>query len=325
MSAPSRVLLTGWFGFLHGEATAGDVLAAEAVARALAAAGIPCDTAWSPGFRPDALHLSGADPACYSHLVFACGPVHSRPAGPGGPTPLLDLHRRFAGCRRVAVGVSVPDPLDPAVTGFHRIIPRDGARPSAGRAAEPAARPAVDLAALAPRPSAVPVVAVLLTEGQGEYGGRRRHGEAARLLTAWLHGMDVARLSLDTRLDSRDWRLAATAGQLCSVLGRCDVVVTTRLHGLVLGLRAGVPVIAVDPVAGGAKVTAQAAALDWPALVPADRLGERERAAGELAAWWQWCLSPEARTRAARCGDLPPAGRGPDLLAELLAELTGPA
>jgi polysaccharide pyruvyl transferase WcaK-like protein len=52
------------------------------------------------------------------------------------------------------------------------------------------------------------------------------------------------------------------------VIARADVVVTTRLHGLVLALKQGVPVLAVDPVAGGARVATQAAAWGWPVLLP---------------------------------------------------------
>jgi hypothetical protein len=278
----AKVLVTGWFSFLHGEATAGDVLAADAVTTMLDAAGLPYDVAWSPGFRPDALHLDAADPSAYDAVVFACGPLHSTPPGPGIPSPILDLHEQFAGSRRIAVGVSVPDPSDPAVTGFDVVLARDAAD-------QP---PAADLALAAPEPPLVPVVGVILTDGQLEYGARRRHGPVTDALTGWLHGLDVARLPLDTRLDTRDWRLTATPGQLRSVLTRLDVIVTTRLHGLVLGLQAGVPVLAVDPVGGGAKVTAQGRALDWPAVVAADELDR-------VAEWWRWCLSPAARSRAA--------------------------
>ena len=87
-------------------------------------------------------------------------------------------------------------------------------------------------------------------------------------MTRWLSSLDCARLELETRLDVRDWRLCATPAQLESVLSRLDLVVTDRLHGMVLALRAGVPALAVDPVEGGAKVTAQARACGWPALVP---------------------------------------------------------
>lgn len=52
------------------------------------------------------------DPAAYSRLLFVCGPVH-------GPQ-VEELHRRFAHCVRIAVGVSVVDPASPAATGFDR-------------------------------------------------------------------------------------------------------------------------------------------------------------------------------------------------------------
>ncbi|MGV9245728.1 polysaccharide pyruvyl transferase family protein [Streptomyces sp. NPDC003710] len=264
----ARVLLTGWFSFLEGEATAGDVLALRRVEEVLRREGIDYDVAWSAGFRPSALHLDEVRPPAYTHLVFVCGPLH-------GPR-VEELHRRFAHCVRIAVGTSVLDPEDPAVSGFHQVLARDA----------PAAEPGPDLAAHAPVEPATPVVGVILTYGQQEYGARRRHAEAAEELTGWLKEKDCACLELETRLDSSDWRLCATPGQVQSVLARMDLVVTDRLHGLVLALRGGVPALAVDPVSGGAKVTAQAEACGWPALVPVDRLSTRR-----LDHWWHWCLT----------------------------------
>ncbi|MDG9701275.1 polysaccharide pyruvyl transferase family protein [Streptomyces sp. DH37] len=295
-----RTLLTGWFTFLHGEVTAGDVLALERVREVLGRSGIPHDTAWSPGFRPDALRLEDADPARYTHVVFVCGPLH-------GPQ-VARLHERYADCVRVAVGVSVIDPGDPAVRGFHHVLPRDA----------DGVRPTADLAAAAPGRPVTPVAGVVLTHGQGEYGGRRRHEEVAERVTGWLARTDCARVELDTRLAPGDWRLCRTPAQLQSVLARLDVVVTDRLHGLVLALRAGVPALAVDPVEGGAKVTAQARVHRWPALVPAERLTE-----GELDRWWRWCLlagraAARRRQRAFRSG----SGGAP---AEDLVEILRPA
>ncbi|KAB2362762.1 polysaccharide pyruvyl transferase family protein [Actinomadura montaniterrae] len=294
-----RVLVTGWPSFLHGEATAGDVLAMEAVRRALDGAGIGCDLAWSPVFRPGGLDLDAADPNRYTHLVFACGPLHG--------AQVEELHHRYARCRRVAVGVSVIDPDDPAVTGFDAVLPRDA----------PEAAPRHDLAAL-PETEEVPVVGVILAPGQREYGTRRRHDAVEAELTAWLAGRACARLPLDTRLDPRDWRLFSTAAELESALRRLDAVVTTRLHGLVLALKNGVPALAVDPVAGGAKVAAQARAWSWPALVTT---GERDAPPlldpAELDRWWRWCLAPGG---AGRTPARPPsAGLLTDLLAALRA------
>jgi hypothetical protein len=112
-------------------------------------------------------------------------------------------------------------------------------------------------------------------------------------LTSWLAGRDCAPLLVDTRLDRRDWRSFGTPDQLLSVVGRLDVVVTTRLHGLVTALRCGVPALAVDPVAGGAKVAAQAHAWNWPAVLTADELSD-----AALDRWWRWCLSEEGRAAA---------------------------
>jgi Polysaccharide pyruvyl transferase len=284
-----RVLVTGWFSFEHGEVTAGDVLALDAVATVLTRAGVPYDEAWSPVFRPDGLTLEDADPAHYTHLVFACGPIHG--------DQVRDLHDRYAACRRIAVGVSVIDPADPAVTGFHRVLARDGM-----------GEPGRDLAGL---PAGTPPVAgVVLALGQGEYGGRRRHGDVAARLTGWLGERDCAVLPLDTRLDRHDWRLCSTADQYVAIVRRLDVVVTTRLHGLVLALRAGVPALTVDPVDGGGKVSAQARVWDWPVL-PADAGAEA------LDAAWTWCLSDDGRRLARDRAATPPAS-----LDRLLEELS---
>ncbi|MEU6594996.1 polysaccharide pyruvyl transferase family protein [Streptomyces sp. NPDC046881] len=273
---PERLLLTGWFSFRDGEATAGDVLAQQHMATALTRAGIRHDTAWSPVFRPGRLSLETADPRAYDTLLFVCGPLH-------GPQ-VAALHARFGSLRRLAAGVSVVDPADPAVTGFHVVVPRDGTDAPGRR----------DLAAAAPAGPLPPVAGVVLSHGQGEYGERRRHAEVTERITAWLAGKDCARVPADTRLATDDWRLCATAEQFLALLPRFDVVVTTRLHGLVLGLRSGTPVIAVDPVAGGAKVSAQARTLGWPALVAADALTP-----DILDHWWRWALSGVGRTAAA--------------------------
>ncbi|POX39353.1 polysaccharide pyruvyl transferase [Streptomyces sp. Ru73] len=274
---PGRTLLTGWFSFDDGEVTVGDALAQRRVSAALTACGIPHDTAWSRGFAPDRLPLDEADPAAYGHVLFACGPAHGE--------QVRRLHRQFAGCRRLAVGVSVIDPGDPAVTGFDRVFARD----------EPAGPPAVDLAASAPVHATPPVAGVMLTYGQGEYGERRRHDTVGGRLTEWLTRLDCTRVAADTRLAIDDWRHCATPEQFMGLAARLDAVITNRLHGMVLALRAGTPALVVDPVQGGAKVSAQARALRWPAVLPADDVTPKA-----LDRWWEWCLSPAGRAAAAR-------------------------
>jgi hypothetical protein len=65
---------------------------------------------------------------------------------------------------------------------------------------------------------------------------------------------------------------------------------------MVLALKNGVPAMAVDPIAGGAKITRQAQVLGWPHVLAAelDNLDEYRTV-------FRTCLSGEARELAARC------------------------
>lgn len=290
-----RALIVGWSSPLHGEATAGDLLAMDVVARRLHREGIANDTAWSEVMcPPGGLRLEYADPSAYTHLVFVCGPASGEPVG--------EILRRFAHCRRVAVDVSVVDHTDPVVAMFDSVVARDAPGSPARR----------DLSAqISPGPR--PVMGVYLTAGQQEYGSRRGHDDVVSTLTAWLGGLDAALIPLETRLDPRDWRLPTGPEHVASVIARLDAVVTMRMHGLVLALHEGVPALAVDPVHGGGKVSAQAAAWDWPAV-----LGTETLRAGELDRWWRWCLSDAGRAAAqARSGDRPDEGMLDELVRAL--------
>ncbi len=285
------------------------MLALAAVEQALDQVGIGYEVAWSPVFRPGALRLEDAAPDRYTHLVFVCGPVHG--------APVADLHTRFATLRRIAVGVSVIDRTDPACRGFDLVLARDGDQgpPRYDLSAAVPPHPPPRTTASTPAPP-VPVTGVVLASGQGEYGLRRRHEQVTGNLTGWLGGKTCAPVPLETRLDSRDWRLCSSANAFETLLSRMDVVVTTRLHGLALALRAGLPALAVDPVEGGGKVTAQASAWQWPAILSAVQAGDP----GRLDELWAWCLSPDARQAATTAARTAPAD-AEALLAALVTDL----
>jgi hypothetical protein len=213
-------------------------------------------------------------PERYSHLVLACGPV-------GPDLAVARIVERFAGCRRVAVNVSMVG--DPSWQPFDHVLARDGSGD---------ARPDLSLAAPA---ASVPVVARVEVHAQGEYADARpdvAHAAFDRLLAS----RPAAAFAVDTRLDPEVPGRRAPA-ETEALIGRADVVLTTRLHGLVLALRQGVPVVAVDPIVGGAKVLPQAQALGWPAALGVEALDD-----GELARHFEWCLSPEGRAAAVAAG-----------------------
>jgi hypothetical protein len=65
-----------------------------------------------------------------------------------------------------------------------------------------------------------------------------------------------------------------------------------------LSLKNGVPVIPVDPVAGGAKITEQVKILQWPLLFNVDSLNDKA-----LSEAFSYCLTDPARQQAKKCAE----------------------
>jgi len=251
-----RVLVTGWFSFDEVIATVGDELGADAVVGWLTELGIDHDVAWAP-YLARGPHWRDVDPAGYTHLVFVSGPLMDMPL-------VRELTAAFAHAQRWAVNVSVvPQDARPL---FHQVWERD---------APGTARP--DLAIGTSTPD-VPVVAVAFAPPQAEYGTRSQADQVRATIEGWLGARAIPWFELD--MDLYDKPYERFPSQVEALVRRADVVVSMRLHALVLGLAHGVPVIACDAIAGGAKVAAQAAALGWPVVL---RAGEIDPASLDAA------------------------------------------
>lgn len=269
-----RVLVTGWFSFDVGHATAGDLLAKGVVCDWLDEAGYPYDVAVASSFDGD-LEWTAADPVRYSHVVFVCGPFR-----PGWP--LTEFLERFAACRLVGINVSMLQSVG-AWNPFDVLLERDSPEE---------VRP--DLTFLSARPTA-PVIGVALVHPQTEYGDRQRHTMVNEAVRRLLAAHDVAAVNIDTRLDANSVGLRSPA-QVEGLIARMDVVVTTRLHGLVLALKNGVPAVAIDPIAGGAKIQRQADRVGWPIVFTPESLSDEA-----LRNAFDYCLTAAARELAIRC------------------------
>jgi polysaccharide pyruvyl transferase WcaK-like protein len=142
----------------------------------------------------------------------------------------------------------------------------------------------------------VPVIGVVLVEPYPpEYGARDRQDAARAAAARLIDSREAAIVEIDTRLERNSGGLR-TADEVATLIARVDAVVTTRLHGLVLALRAGVPALAIDPVAGGAKIRRQAEAVGWPHVRVGDALDD-----ADLSAALDLCLTDEARALARAC------------------------
>lgn len=288
-----RALLAGWFSFEQMGATAGDLLCRDLVHDWLKDAGVDHDVAVAHPFT-DGVDWRTLDPKMYTHLIFVCGPFGNGP-------PVDEMLAAFAHCRMVGLNLSMLQDLD-EWDPFEVLIERDSSR---------TARP--DMVFLTDQPK-VPVIGVILVHLQGEYGkGRAMHHEANALIESVLAKREAALVRIDTRLDENSCG-QRTSGEVESLIARMDAVVTTRLHGTVISIKNGVPVVAVDPIRGGAKIVRQGQTIGWPYVTSADTADE-----AQLLAWLDACLKPEAREQARQC-----AARAAEQLKDVHAQTLTP-
>jgi hypothetical protein len=136
------------------------------------------------------------------------------------------------------------------------------------------------------------MIGVFQVHPQKEYGARGRHAEVGAAIEGLFERHSLARIDLDTRLDIPN-PVGRSPNAIESVVGRMDVIVTSRLHGLVLALRQGVPALTLDPIDGGAKLSRQAASVGWDVCLRPDQLTDEA-----IDAAFRHCLSAPARAAA---------------------------
>lgn len=290
-----KALVAGWFSFEHMGATAGDLMVRDLVGTWLESIAYPYDVALATPFT-GGVDWREVDPTAYSHVVFACGPF-------GNGEPVTAFLERFEGRRFVGVNLTMLQPLE-EWNPFHLLLERDSSA---------LARP--DLAFLGEAGRA-PVVGIVRMHEQPEYGERDLHGRANEAMDRLIDRRELAAVTIDTRLDEVNAAGLRTAAEIESLIAKMDVVVTARLHGLVLSLKNGVPAVAIDSVAGGAKVSRQARALGWPVVMAGDSMTYEE-----LEQAFDYCLTVEARSLAADVRDRARRAVSP-LQDEFLAEFT---
>jgi hypothetical protein len=265
-----RALVAGWFSFENSDATAGDLLASDLVRDWLTSAGFSSDIALASPFA-GGIALEHANPADYPLVVFVCGPF-MRNAWEA------EFLAKFAESFIVGVNVSLPVSLADW-SPFDELVERDSSR---------TARADITFGT---KQKLVPVVGVCLVEPYDEADVSEANAAIERLLTS----REMTLVRIDTRLDVNQTGLR-TKAEVESLLARMDAVVTTRLHGMVLSLKNGVPALVIDPEEGGGRIRRQAETVGWPTVFTVDRL---ELPAIERAL--DFCLSSEGRNRALEC------------------------
>lgn len=269
-----KTLVAGWFSFDKGHATAGDLMVCELACEWLERAGCEYDLALAPPFYSDgSVNWRSVNPKDYEQVMFVCGPFQNYPLE-------LEFLAYFQGCRIVGLDLTLPVPLE-EWNPFDLVFERDSSQ---------AANP--DLAFLCRQPR-VPVVGVCLVEPYVD----GMDSVANAVIHKFVNSRQMAVALIDTRLDANSTGLL-TPLEVEALIARMDVVVTTRLHGTVLALKNGIPAIAIDPEAGGAKIRRQAQTIGWDVVFDVDSVSDTD-----LQKAFDYCLSVEARQKAKECGD----------------------
>ena len=246
--------------------TVGDIEVLDWVEARLAELGVPHTvSAYSWRLRdakPGWVDGRTVDPGLYSHLVVVCGPLD-----PAQFRSEIDLFARFSHCVWIGVNLTMIEPLD-RFNPFDVLLERDSDR---------TVRPDLSLALKVDR---VPVVGVCFAGWQREYGAKQQHDLARKRLLALAERRSAAVLELDTKWPAnRNKTGIRSPSEFESLLSRVDVLLTTRLHGMVLALKNGVPVVAIDAIRGGGKVTEQAHAIGWPEVFTVDTASDADLSA----------------------------------------------
>ena len=266
-----KILLSGWFSFNNMGTTAGDIIVCKLVAHWLEKAEMHFTVASLQPTLPGT-NWEEEDPSSYTHVFFVCGPF-------GNGWPVTEFLEKFKNSIWVGLNLSMLQPLH-EWNPFDFLIERDS---------NLALNPDFTFGAKLHK---VPVVGLIKAHKQKEYGSKSKHEIVHSAVENFLANQEVAVIPIDTSLEGNLYGLKSYS-EIESLIAQTDVVITTRLHGMVLSLKNGVPALAIDPIAGGAKITKQAKAIGWPnVLVVEDMEGNKLQKA------FKYCLTDQAKHKA---------------------------
>ena len=241
--ADPRILLTfaGSLDFQCKHTTVGDVMALYNVATRLVQRGLRPSIAWGGNlFELDPLRVDirAVPPDSVDCLVFVCGPLAKF---------INVICDRFGRARKVAVGVSLIEELGTEKL-FDAVVPRDSADMST-----------FDLAVadvgwphfrIDPRHQA-PGVGVCLVGRQAEYFAADKSNTIAVMIDKIRSEYRIPTTELNTLIYPARPNIYCAEMELQSR----QILVTTRMHATLLSVFHRIPVISIDQIAGGAKVT----------------------------------------------------------------------
>lgn len=188
----------------------------------------------------------------YNAMIFVCGPLADFEL-------LQHFVQHFDGIKKIAINVSIVNENSKILELFDYIFPRDSKLTTN-----------YDMSIEKRIDKRVPVVGLIYVGPQSEYS-EQKHLHVEKIVSNVLEEKEIAIVRIDTKLPYNEYDLKSIS-EIISVISKMDFVITTRLHGSILSLKAHVPFISIDPISAGEKVTRQIEKVGWPFIINVDNL-----------------------------------------------------
>lgn len=254
-------ILIAWFGAFDGFGTIGDLLSLQSLTNYLHARNYDIDyTSYDnfPNLSGTRVDWRTVDANTYRIFIFVCGPIlNDRPY-------LKELFNKFNKCINIGVGVSLlrKDHIN-YFNPFDIVFAREGAAQVFDDIA--IAAPGYNENTLSDRNRETVTIGISLRGKQGEYGLENclhelTDGTIKQLAETLLQNRKGELLIIENHLR----RSGLVPGEIENLYARCDLMITSRLHGALLSLRHSVPYIAIDQIRNGQKVYGVLGNRKWP-------------------------------------------------------------
>jgi hypothetical protein len=255
MTTKKKALIMGAFSDIGKNSTFGDIQAMEVLCSWLNEIQVEFDVLDKVSSKKKNISI---DPYKYDILIYVCGPF-------GRNT----YCKNFSHCLKIGIDVSIEKNESHYIDSYKCldfIIPRDSITVK---------NPEFVFKASSPD---VAVVGLALVHGQGDKE-RSRHQQIEAVVKKYFKNNGYAIIKLDTLITTpirKNQTNISSVSQFEALVRRCDFIISSRLHGLVYGLKNNIPVIAIDPISGGGKLTKQAQAINWPIIINGDTVSEEK-------------------------------------------------
>jgi hypothetical protein len=255
MTTKKKALIMGAFSDIGKNSTFGDIQAMEVLCSWLNEIQVEFDVLDKVSSNKKNISI---DPYKYDILIYVCGPFGKN-----------TYCKNFSHCLKIGIDVSIEKDESNYIDSqkcLDVIIPRDSITVKNPEFAFKASSP--DVA----------VVGLALVHSQGDKE-RSRHQQIEDVVKKYFKNNGYASIKLDTLITTpirKNQTNISSISQFEALVRRCDFIISSRLHGLVYGLKNNIPVIAIDPIFGGGKLTKQAQAINWPIIINGDEVSEEK-------------------------------------------------